>query len=193
MALTLPDLPDGVAAALSAGVPELLGRSAQAFDASVDAVRPALGHRVYVASLHDAASGLDVRAATPLGWRAVVLAGEEPSGTVDVADEGDGDPRVTMLSRGGRADGLLSAVGAAEDADEAESASLELRELEIPALHLRALWLHGDDDRFVPIAPAPHGLEADRVYEAAEFVEAARDIARGMLEKIEEAGGGVVS
>jgi hypothetical protein len=45
----------------------------------------------------------------------------------------------------------------------------ELRLLRFPAMYLEALWLHGEGERFMPLAPTPGGLDAFRIYPEPEF------------------------
>jgi hypothetical protein len=52
----------------------------------------------------------------------------------------------------------------------------ELRYVQEPSLYLEALWLHDERaDRFMPLAPAPDGMQAFRLYSEPEF---SRDVAR---------------
>jgi hypothetical protein len=59
-----------------------------------------------------------------------------------------------------------------------------LRLLNVPAVYLMSVWLQPSgggqegDAVFVPIAPAPTGLEANRVYEQSDFLDALRSIAQ---------------
>lgn len=45
----------------------------------------------------------------------------------------------------------------------------EIRLIRLPALYVEALWLHGDENRFVPLSPAPSDLDPYRIYPEREF------------------------
>jgi hypothetical protein len=78
--------------------------------------------------------------------------------------------------------GTVDALAVAETVADADERQLELRLLNVPALYLMSVWLlpsgSGKDDAvFVPIAPAPAGIEPNRVYAEREFADALRSVA----------------
>ena len=56
----------------------------------------------------------------------------------------------------------------------------ELRLLRISALHLLAVWAHGESDVLVPLAPAPHGLVAGSSHAPEALIGALREPARAL-------------
>jgi hypothetical protein len=65
----------------------------------------------------------------------------------------------------------------------------ELRLLKVPALHVVAAWLAGDQRLAVPLAPAPGFLESGRPYSEPDFAEALRGPAQRVLAAEGPAGG----
>ena len=65
----------------------------------------------------------------------------------------------------------------------------EARLYRVPALTLLALWLHSQTsvDLFVPIGPAPPGLERNRLYDDAGFTAAVNEAAAGLREAYDAA------
>jgi len=53
----------------------------------------------------------------------------------------------------------------------------EVRLIRLPALYVEALWLHGDENRFVPLSPAPSDLDPYRIYPEREFTALLDEIA----------------
>ncbi len=65
----------------------------------------------------------------------------------------------SALNCGPMAASIVDALNMAEKASVLRAKSVELRLLSVPALHVVAVWLHGEDeDRFIPVAPTPHTL-----------------------------------
>ena len=65
----------------------------------------------------------------------------------------------------------------------------EARLYRVPALTLLALWLHSPEsvDLFVPVGPAPPGLERNRLYEDPDFTAAVNEAAAGLREAYDAA------
>ena len=81
----------------------------------------------------------------------------------------------------------MDALGTAESLEMVASAPVELRLLRVPALYLSALWLHGERDVFIALAPAPPPLEAGAVYEREAFDRDVGEMARSVQSAYEAA------
>jgi hypothetical protein len=140
--------------------------------------------RVFTVALEDCSRAGLFDAARPTGWRYIVTVG----GEVFIADLGEvtaNGPEFQGLTRGGLARRLAVALAAAETAAGTETAVSELRLLEIPAVYISAIWLHGDRDRFIPFVDASRGpdfapaLQPDFPRHLVALAEQRRDGRRG--------------
>jgi len=67
----------------------------------------------------------------------------------------------------------------AEDLPEVRAGDVELRILEVNALHLTAAWLAGDEQVFIPLEPAPPFVHAGQAYAEDTFFTALNQDRRG--------------
>jgi len=152
-------------------------------DRTVEVAAP---HPVYVATLEDITSGHPLRSARPDGWRYLLLLEGKAvaSANVDV-DEETGKPEFSHASTGPYVDSTVEAIRRAEYFPEVKKKKFDLCLLDVPALALRALWLHahGADDILVPLDPTPPQVERYRKYSEAELVGAVSDAARKQLDR----------
>jgi hypothetical protein len=157
---------------------------------SARGVETAAPHPVYTAGLDDLAAGKLLDAARPDGWRYLLVRGDEAvaTATVGVPDAG-GAPGISHITQGPFVEATLEALHRAEALDEVRGGDFELRLLDVPALYLRALWLHGPRDILLPLPPAPEPLEAYRPYREGEVVAALRDRAAERLRMPSDYGG----
>ena len=88
--------------------------------------------------------------AAPIGWRYLIL-GPGPIAVADVKEMQSGAPSFDSLIHGEIADRLAKASELAEQRYGAQANEFEARILEIPSIHMSALWLHGPEDIFIPI------------------------------------------
>lgn len=155
------------------------------------AVESAAPHPVFVAGLSDLAEGRLLRAARQQTWRYLLLRGKKAvaSATLRQVPE-TGGMVFSHVTRGRYVNSTVQAIEAAERAPEVAAADFELRLLDVPALQLRAIWLHADGtDLLVPLAPAPGSLEPNRVYSEEELLSAMHDRASRVVEQADDAGG----
>jgi hypothetical protein len=143
-------------------------------EARPDQLTATVPHAVHTLPLSAAVEG-QLDQATHTGWRYLLAVDDE------VIVSAETDLRVkdahtfTQVTDGPFVAGTVDALTFAETVMEERPQTLELRVLHVPALYLMALWLtppRADEDTatlYVPIAPAPTGVEANRVYEAGEF------------------------
>jgi hypothetical protein len=126
-------------------------------------------HQVFHLGLNDAMRGRPVEHARRGGWRFMLTDDSRALAAVHVreCDEGPESYVFSQLNSGPSVDSTVEALNRLEAAGQDIR---ELRLLDVPALYLEALWLHGDeDDRFVPLHPAPPAFEPFRVYSADDF------------------------
>ncbi|MFD2265414.1 hypothetical protein ACFSM5_21100 [Lacibacterium aquatile] len=84
-----------------------------------------------------------------IGWRLLVLAGDEPIACVDQADDDDGGPGY-MIRGTEVATALKAAIEAALSHAEAAAVNYSIRFLSIPVAYTSAVWLCGPDNQFFP-------------------------------------------
>jgi hypothetical protein len=130
-------------------------------------------HRVYHLGLKDPVHGHIPEHARPGAWRFMLVDGDDALAAVEVRER-DGNYVFSDLNAGPFVASTVEAVRRLERFGEAPH---EMRLLRVPALYLEALWLHGDFDRFMPLAPTIRGIEAFRMYSEPEFSRLISDLA----------------
>jgi hypothetical protein len=132
-----------------------------------------LPHPVFTAGLEPLAAEKPLLEAAELTGRRVLL--EEDQAVVAAAElavsEGDGRSAAS-INRGPFVHSTVEALRTAERDQRVESSRFEVRLLQVVALYVTALWLHGseaDSDLFIPLSPAPKPLRAHAVYDARTF------------------------
>ncbi|MBD0748028.1 hypothetical protein [Streptomyces sp. CBMA152] len=193
MALQVPQPPQESRSAAEAGVELLAGlgrvRPAQTLvPAGADELQLAHPLQMYVIGLADLPGGL--AGARPVAWRYLVQHSSGPVALAETVRDEAGGHVFSQLNYGP----FVAGTAAALDAADRESGDAEVRLLHLPAVHLIAVWLHGEaSDTLIPAAPAPPGVEADHAYPATElFTLLARDAPQDILppEAGDDRGGG---
>ncbi|MGW1008406.1 hypothetical protein [Streptomyces sp. NPDC002520] len=126
---------------------------------------------VYSLGLDDLRRGRELAPAQAVAWRYVVEQGGIPVALADTVVTPEGVHSVAQVNYGPFVSGILEALEVAEHAE--GGADAELRLLQVPALHLLAIWLHrgaSGQDRLVPAAPSPTGIEANHDYPATALL-----------------------
>ncbi len=114
------------------------------------------------------------------GWLYVVFSNGKPAALAELSPKGD-DFEVSRVTVDESAE--LSTIGEFYRAFQIAAAwasaahgNYEIRLLEIPAIHIRALWLVGpaapECDYLVLAPPAPRNFQPCQEYEAGQFIEA---------------------
>lgn len=132
----------------------------------------ALPHPVFTIPLDKIADGL--RAARESGMRLLLTSGEDVVGAFSMGmDPARDKPTLQAVTHEGPfVGGVEAALRVAESEQGRKSPSYQLRLLQVPALHLLSLWLHGDNDNlFVPVNRASTPLEPNHLYTEQEFFE----------------------
>jgi hypothetical protein len=186
MTLRLPVVPDDTVEAVRSRLSALAGRPAfpeRALGrADPDRVALAVPHDVYVLGLDRLAAGVTLADATLVGRRFLVLDGDAPVASAEMAGEG----AEFQTTEGPYVASTASAIARAEQDPELAKADYELRLLRIPALYFVGIWLKREggagDDVVIPLEPAPAGFVAGRSYAPAELLDLLREQARARLE-----------
>jgi hypothetical protein len=164
-------------------------RLAAALDnpSAATALTPILSYRVYNLGLSDVASGESdvLRVAKPAGWRHALSSNGEII-TVDVfSDQAGSNHKFAALSSSPSAAQVQDEIQALHRDRGIAHASYEFSLLQIPAMAVKAIWLHDPSgkspDILIPVAPVRRELVAGRKYQIAEFIDALRDSAARIL------------
>jgi hypothetical protein len=148
-------------------------------------------HPVFTMGLQDLLAGRGVAAsARPAGWRVLVLAGQTAVAAVEFeaapaaggGGAAGGAPVAATfksINQGRFVEGTVDGIRRAEADPKVRQHDYEVRLLEVPAVYLTAVWLHRPgDDLFVPLDPAPAGLNAGQVYGEQDLLRAVQPLAR---------------
>lgn len=142
-------------------------------------------HNVYSLGLSDLAGGVPLEAAKLVALRFIVMDGDKPIASAELADDLTG----FQASEGRLVQSTATAIEHAEADSELGNANYEVRLLRIPALYFTALWLKNQDggmaDVVTPLNPAPAPFEAGRKYGPAEILVQLAEVARARLDNEE--------
>jgi hypothetical protein len=140
-------------------------------------------HDVYSLGLSDLAEGAFLDAATLDGRRFIVMDGDKPITSAEVADQDKGSG--FQANEGPYVESTAAAIEHAERDPDLADNDYEVRVLRIPALYVMALWLKneqgGGADVLIPLDPTPAPLEAGRKYAPAEIRSPLAEAARARL------------
>jgi hypothetical protein len=142
--------------------------------AQPDQLSATLPHQVYVLGRDEATNG-DFTSAKLSGWRYLLEADRDVVASAETRVDGDGHHSFAHINEGPFVKGTVSALSVADRAASEAGRELEFAVLHVPALYLMSIWLrpagteNQDDSLFVPIAPAPAGIDANAVYTSDMF------------------------
>jgi hypothetical protein len=150
--------------------------------ANPESLALAAPHDVYSLGLEDLAQRASLDAATLVARRFLVIDGEAPIASAELAvhEYGLG----FQANEGPYVESTAAAIAQAESDPELARGDYEVRVLRIPALYFIALWLKNEQserDVLIPLDPAPSPLEAGSKLTAAELLAALADPARERL------------
>jgi len=138
-------------------------------------------HRIAVLGLDRIHARMSLRsAAQKKGWRFFVHRGDKVVATVNSSISGKGKHGFSNITDGPFVAGTERAIRRAERLDSVQKGRFEPLLLQVPAVHLVALWLRNlenDADLIMPISPAPKGLRAYGAVATADFVAILADLA----------------
>jgi hypothetical protein len=165
--------------------PQLSATASQAAVAS--SLSPAQSFKVYTLGLSDLSNAADngFRAAVLSGWRHILISNQEVVSADVSVDSTGGNHQFASLSADPAAAAVQSEITVLGRDPALADASYEVSILQIPALGVRAIWLHDASgkasDVVVPVAPVRSELIAGRRYSPAEFTDALKDAAAKIL------------
>lgn len=179
--------PDGCEAMIRDAIGSILRPGAPA------PTETAAPHPVYAAGLEELAEGRLLETARENGWRYLLIRGDQAVATATVdTGPGSAEMRFSHVTQGPFVEATLEGLRRAEALDEVASGDYELRLLDVPAMYLRALWLHGENgegEMLIPLPPAPDGIEPYRAYSEPELVGALHAAAVERLNLPDDFGG----
>lgn len=193
MTLYVPEPSTESIAAVQERLSELAGRTefrgralTQANPLDVGLAAP---HDVYSLGLDQLAAGASLDEARPVGRRFLVMEGERPVASAEVADPEDGSG--FQANEGPFVAATADAIARAEEDPRLADGRYELRLLRVPALYLMALWLKDEDgggDLLIPLDPAPPPFEAGQAVPPEKLLAELSGQARARLAQDGEKG-----
>jgi hypothetical protein len=182
MAITRRTGPADGPAVVDRAVRQIMRNEFEAFGAEAagaDAVASTQPIQRFRLNLGDLAGPDALVKAAPVGWSYLVVgAGPEPAAIADVGDAAAGAaPSFGSLIRGRMAKRLAAAAQLAASRYGEGNDHFEARILEIPAVYMTALWLHGARDIFIPFLEGAT-KDGDPVTEDSSFLSRAQDAAK---------------
>ncbi|HYH10454.1 MAG TPA: hypothetical protein VEK11_25645 [Thermoanaerobaculia bacterium] len=172
MPISFPHAPAAAIALISEHL-ALPPRSARRGVATETAGGPAIGgqHQIYTIPGEAILRGELLAAAQSVGWRYLVMEDGDVIVAAELSGHTDRDLAFAQTSTGAFVHGMSNAIALAERLDDVQRRDYELRLLRIPAAYFVAVWLHHEtDDLLVPLAPAPAGIDPERVYVPQELL-----------------------
>ncbi len=103
---------------------------------------------VFTVDLQDIAKGKLLEAAKPIGWRFLILQGNNALIAGTVVESG-GKMALNSINEGRLVGLTLDSLSAAEVAEEIKDRDFELRYLEVRPLYFVGVWLHSDNDNYI--------------------------------------------
>ena len=125
--------------------------------------------RIFTVGLDDIKDESFLKNAKPVGWRYLIVRGG-PVAVADLKDSATAEKvSFARLTHGLVAERLSQAANLADQRYQKLVEKFEVRVLEIPALYVGALWLHGPRDVFIPFLQRTQ-QDGDPPREDPEFV-----------------------
>jgi hypothetical protein len=161
------------------GVPELAAPR-------VGEARLSAPHSMHHIRLDDLAARRPLRESAVTGWRYLAMVDAHAVASSEVAADTDGRPAgLQQVNTGPYVGSTELTLQDLAEVAEIKQNTFELRVLIVPALCAVVLWLEqvdGDRNLFVPLAPAPDYLDAGRIYQENELLDAFEGPAQRRLE-----------
>ncbi|HSS22245.1 MAG TPA: hypothetical protein VLL54_19395 [Pyrinomonadaceae bacterium] len=177
MGLNVKEPPESALAIVSEALGNIMGGTTDGFEALTEHADAELNisapHPLYVVGLSDIAEGKLLAAAVLRGWRYIVLKGDETVGAVNLSFDDQGkNLQFSHISHGPFAQSTVEGIRYAEGLPEVVSNEYELRLLDVPSVYVVSLWLHGKNDRLIPLPPTNQTLKPYEAYSEAEMTAA---------------------
>jgi hypothetical protein len=121
-------------------------------------------YRGYSLSLEDLTQGKGLKDAKAGDWHYLVFSGGVTIADAQLADV-RGHVEFSSLNHGAMASATVAALKLAEQSQQLQGKTVELRVLFVSAVHLVAIWLHAEgEDVLIPIEPTPKELAVTQLY-----------------------------
>jgi hypothetical protein len=131
-------------------------------------------HRLAFLALDRIRAGMSLRsAAQKKGWRFFVHRGDKIVATINSTVNSKGRHVFSNITEGPFVLGTAEAIKRAERLESVQKGHFEIVLLQVPAIHIVALWLinlEDDADLIIPISPTPRGVRAYRAVSTAKFI-----------------------
>lgn len=135
----------------------------------VAALEPSEPHEVFNLGLADLKAG-NLARAKAVSWRFLLRQDDKVVASAEAVTDGGG-ARFSQFNKGPFVNSTAAALESSRRLVDTDK-SYEARVLHVPALYTMILWLHdeqGNEDVYVPLEPAPAGIEAGRSYSEDEL------------------------
>jgi hypothetical protein len=138
-------------------------------------------HRIYDLRADLVASGKGLDSATQTGYRYLVSSSGKRVAGAEIHVDGTGTATLLAnINYGPYVEATAQAIEKAGALPDVAKGNYEARVLRFAAIGVMALWLKpdaGGTDIVFPMAPAPAGIQAERPYSEAQFLDAIRPLA----------------
>ena len=186
MPLRIPDPPEQgmriIREALSSAINQPSAAAFAIAEAGPENLTTAGPHQIFFVGLSDIAEGRFLDAARAVGWRYIIFDAEQPLAAAELKiGDDEGAVEFSNINRGPFAASTVEGVARAESLPVVRDNDFELRVIEIPALYVVTLWLHGDQDIIIPLPPTRPELESLALYGEEEVVGRLRKTAQERL------------
>jgi hypothetical protein len=154
-------------------------------------------HEVFYLGLDDLRSRADLTAAKPTGWRYLIRDGDRVVAAAEaVADPAGGRPLFSQFNEGPFVPATAGAFAVAGSDRRVADRRFTPRLLQIPALHVMAVWLHpeeaedGAEELLIPLAPFPLDVQTGVPTPAAPLLQQLAELAAKIPEDPYDLQGG---
>jgi hypothetical protein len=162
------------------GLSEMLSRRHERYLSGLqsDKLHYALPHPIYYAGIQSLVKRKLISGAKMSGWRYLILHGSKPLFTVRLSFGRHRKLEFGPVSDASFSGATIRALQRAEKQRQFRKGNFELRQLEIPALGVVALWFHGSSsEQFMPLPTVSRKLKPYKLYTQRALITALRETA----------------
>ena len=145
-------------------------------------------HKVYNMSLNDLLAGKRFAAAQLVGWRYIFRGEDQQSYVAEISvDEATGEHAFLHINSGEHVDNFIALYDRIHAYEPVLERDYEINILRVPACYVMAVWFKATDhshEFLAPLAPVHSNFEANRPYEADEFMDLLEVTAREMADNV---------
>jgi hypothetical protein len=178
MTLRYAEQTDDVVKSIESGIKRAASRRPEIQPAST--ATPSHAHPIYDLQTREVAAGATIEAVALTGIRYLLIGAGGAVAAAEFRTASDGmQNELTTLNFGPFGEATLNTLRMLEEHPAIVGRTFAVSLLRCSAIYLMSIWLSADNpdhDIFVPLAPAPPGLEDGRLYELSEFFDAVRPL-----------------